>query len=293
MMRTAYLGWQSVCDSIEGRGKENIMMFYADIKQKNREGRFRAIIMLGMIGLLMFIGGCGNNLQKESTENQGVQEKSTGKQEMQKEDKENLEEWKEGTNLQQKALQYVVKVQLGASMGSGVLYEKTEEQLVIVTASHVLKQEKGQAQVTFYDGLTVESDSYYISDSSDLAFINVPLASLTNQQIEKYVPACVDKEAFDNLQGGSEVIFQSAMTEEEAFEKVNESSGIVLENWIYVEDFQQYMMLLKGVIYPGMSGGGVFNPEYNLVGIICGANEEGEVAAVPLSIIQAEYAGAY
>ena len=107
-------------------------------------------------------------------------------------------------------------------------------------------------------------------------------------QRKKYTAASVDKEVFDQLTGGATVLFQSAMEEMGAPQQ-----GSVLENWIYVEDFQQYMMLLQGEIHPGMSGGGVFDQNENFLGILCGANEEGEIAAIPLSIIQAEYAGAY
>lgn len=177
--------------------------------------------------------------------------------------------------------QSIVCVQAGASSGSGVIYEKTEDMLIIATAAHVLEQESGQVEVTFCDDLTVQSSSCYVSANSDLAFVNVPLSALSDKQIKNYKAVKVNKEAFDALQNGAEVEFYGG------------EKATMLECWIYVEDFQQYMMLMQGTIYPGMSGGGVFDTEGNFLGILSGANEAGEVAAVPLSIMQAEYAGVY
>ena len=67
--------------------------------------------------------------------------------------------------------------------------------------------------------------------------------------------------------------------------------AFVVEPWIYVEDFTQYMLLLQGLPEPGMSGGGAFTEDGVFLGILCGADEEGKVAVVPYSIIESERAG--
>lgn len=214
---------------------------------------YRTIVALGLLGLLLLTGGCGREDEKESSMERCV-----------------------------------VRIQAGSSQGSGIVYQKDREQFVIVTAAHVLEEEQNQVQITFYDDFMVEGSSYYVSESSDVAFVSVPTDEMSAGQRKEYTAASVDKEVFDQLTGGSTVLFQSAV---EGMEEPNQ--GSVLENWIYVEDFQQYMMLLQGKIAPGMSGGGVFDEDDNFLGILCGANEKGEIAAIPLSIIQAEYAGAY
>ena len=56
----------------------------------------------------------------------------------------------------------------------------------------------------------------------------------------------------------------------------------------HVEDFDQYMLLLQGLIAPGMSGGGAFTEDGVFVGILCGGDEEGKVAVVPYSMIETE-----
>ncbi|MBE5882887.1 MAG: trypsin-like peptidase domain-containing protein [Lachnospiraceae bacterium] len=195
--------------------------------------------------------------------------------------------------------QSVICVTAGEMQGSGVIYERQEEYFVLVTAAHVLEQEAEEIVITFYDGYSVEGASYHISTDSDVAFINVPLASLPKTNRKEYQPVSIDKEVFDTIQEGTEVAFYGGgytdrLSQENGLSEVEEpTGGQVLNNWIYVEDFAQYMMLLQGQICPGMSGGGVFDTAGNFLGILCGANEEEQVVALPLSIIQAEYAQVY
>lgn len=185
-----------------------------------------------------------------------------------------------------------VQVEAGNLRGSGVIYEKNESFLIVATAAHVLPWETEAVSVTFSDDFAVTTDFYYRSSHSDLAFINIPLASLPKRNLKKYTPVQLDKTSFDAVRSGDKVIFQAIGTEGNS--AINSAyTGTVLENWIYVEDFGQYMMLLQGNIEPGMSGGGVFDEEGNFLGILCGESERGEVAVVPFSIIQAEYLGVY
>lgn len=177
------------------------------------------------------------------------------------------------------ALSPIVRISAGEIAGSGVIYEKKEDYLVIVTAGHVLQSATDSVEVIFEDGSVTESSFYVISNSSDVAFIRVE----TDKQ---YSAVSIDKEAFDSLSAGEKLIMQGSNSDGE----MEEISGTLIYPWIFAEDFNQYMMLIRGEILPGMSGGAVFDEAGCFVGILCGTNEElREVAAVPLSIIMAEY----
>ena len=72
---------------------------------------------------------------------------------------------------------------------------------------------------------------------------------------------------------------------EEAADRAYE--GSVAEPWIYIEDFDNYMLLCHAYAIPGVSGGGVFTQEGILVGILCGGNEADQVAVLPWSVMEA------
>jgi S1-C subfamily serine protease len=52
-----------------------------------------------------------------------------------------------------------------------------------------------------------------------------------------------------------------------------------------MEDYGQYMIWADAEVRPGMSGGGLLDQEGRLIGILSGGSQDGELAAVPLSLI--------
>lgn len=230
----------------------------------------------------------------------------------------------------------MVRIDLGSSTASGVIYERTEEELVIVTAGHVLKGHVSMpAGQPVTEGFSVSEESsvlgepsgpeessvlgefsgtaessvieshvgvkvilgdsaimaseVFVSENSETAFITIPIATIPEEILEKCQAAPRDQQLFDQLQEEDRVVLKGFSADGELLE----ISGTLIYSWIYAEDFAQYMMLVDGESFPGMSGGGVFDVTGNLVGIICGVNDAGESAAVPLSIILAEYMQAY
>ncbi len=178
-----------------------------------------------------------------------------------------------------------VQIYMNQVGGSGVIWRQEEEQLVIVTAAHVLAEDSGQVQITFADGYSVESSEYTIEASADVAFVYVPVEKIPQECINAYCRVNVDKGKYDEITSGDIVIACGSVSEPggEAYE------GILIENWIWIEDFNQYMMLAKLVVESGMSGGAVFDEEGYFLGILCGVNENNEAAILPLVIIESAY----
>lgn len=195
-------------------------------------------------------------------------------------DEENLADM-----LQKEASGLMVQISAEGMMGSGVIYMTEEEHLVIVTAGHVLENAKGIVWVTFSDDFSIDTNQYIVSKNSDAAFILLPLSKIPAEHLAKYCFANVDKEGFDALKNGDNIIAMGSKSgvAKDAYE------GKLLETWIYIEDFNQYMMLATVETFQGMSGGGLFDLQGHFIGILCGVNAEGEVAAIPLNILQAEY----
>ena len=178
----------------------------------------------------------------------------------------------------------MVQLTAGGFMGSGVICGADEDGLVIVTAGHVLADAAEAVQVTFVDGWETETVDFSLSKLSDLAILKVPFEEIPAKRLEKYMTANVDKSSYDSLRAGDGCIVMGSRSgvAEDAYE------GTVLDTWIYMEDYGQYMSWVKAAGKPGMSGGGLFDRRGHLLGILSGVSEEGEWAVVPLAMVLAE-----
>ena len=178
----------------------------------------------------------------------------------------------------------LVGVRAGDLQGSGVIYDENEDSMLIVTAGHVLEHDTGEILVTFPDGTEVSPSGTVRAENCDLAFLWVDKAEISDSTWEFCLPADTDRNAFDELEVYEDVWMYGGTSGRPVY-------AFVVEPWIYVEDFTQYMLLLQGLMEPGMSGGGAFTEDGVFLGILCGADEEGKVAVVPYSIIESERAG--
>lgn len=229
----------------------------------------RVLLILNCVFLLT---GCGNRSAQgpdTDTENSTL---SLGEQSEQK-----------LTETDLRVMKSIVCIQAGDLQGSGVIYEDRGDTFLIVTAAHVLEHDPGEIQVTFPDGTQVSANGREITANNDLAFLQVAKDKLSVGENEgaDFLPAKTDRETFDALEVYDDVWMYSEGEEIPVY-------AFVVDPWIYVEDFDQYMMLLQGNIVPGMSGGGVFTEDGIFVGILCGADDTGKVAAVPYSIVETE-----
>ncbi|MBR5248641.1 MAG: trypsin-like peptidase domain-containing protein [Lachnospiraceae bacterium] len=207
--------------------------------------------------------------------------------------------------LKEQACGAMVRISVGNLVGSGVIFRMDQREMVILTAAHVLERVAGQErskenaesvlEITLVDGtiLSDENDkskdednvwSVTLSQTSDLGIITVPMKEIPEDAFAhcRYVPT--DKEAFDALTAG-DIILVMGCAEEVAG---NAYEGTLTDSWIYIEDYGQYMMLGRTYAESGMSGGGVFDRYGRFIGILSGADERGNLAIVPLSIILSE-----
>lgn len=178
----------------------------------------------------------------------------------------------------------MVRIQAGDVLGSGVIYELREDAAVILTAAHVVEDADSAVLVTFCDGCAAEGGTVLCSELADLAAVKVSLEGIPEENRAGYFCVTTDKESFDGLQAGDGCIAMGGPTAaaSEAYQ------GIVLDNWIYMEDYGQYMIWVQAEGRAGMSGGGLFDLQGRFLGILSGKSDDGELAAVPLSLILTE-----
>ena len=169
--------------------------------------------------------------------------------------------------------------------GTGVVYHVSDTGIWIATATHVL-EEKREADVIIVTaaGEMVQCHKWSEASDSDLTFLFLEYEAMAQESKPVFVPIKTDKASYD------------VMTEDTPITAVGYSDGELVEcrgrltnAWIYVEDFAQYMILAECEVYPGMSGGGMYDDASNCIGMICGGNEEGELVAVPWHVMQARF----
>ncbi len=216
--------------------------------------------------------------QKETTQQERIQYASSYEPVRPAEKIEQMDTDLAAQTVQEKYRDMMVKVQVEDLIGSGVIYDADGESIWIVTAGHVFSQSQDPVEITFADGYSVTADSFWKSESHDAALIRVPYEKLAGRadRGRTYLCARVFPEAYDRAAAGDEVVAMGSYTGvgEDAY------AGRLTADCCYLEDFESYMMLADVPVKPGMSGGGLFDTEGNLLGIICGVSEDGEVAAV-------------
>ncbi len=249
--------------------------------------RIKGIVVI--LSCLLLFTGCGEKGRSEGnadteTAGQKVSEESsgTGQADAGREFTElPLQTEQKLTETDIRVMKSLVEIQTGDRQGSGVIYDEEENRILIATAGHVLAEDTGEIRVIFPDGTQVAATGTQTVDSCDLAFLWVDKAELSEEAWKTCLPVQTDRNVFDALKEYDDVWMYGGETGMPVY-------AFVVDPWIYVEDFEQYMLLLQGLIAPGMSGGGAFTEDGVFVGILCGGDEEGKVAVVPYSMIETE-----
>lgn len=169
--------------------------------------------------------------------------------------------------------------------GSGIIYEQWEDSVVLVTAGHVIPPECEEIKITFGDGAEAVCLDYQLMEDVDCAFLIVKEEKLPEDWQKKYGIVKKDRERFDAIQSDDSIFLADYQVEND----LGCRFAMMIENWIYVEDFAGHMMLLSGEAHSGMSGCGVFEENGCFLGILCGGNAEGELAVLPYSIIETRF----
>ncbi len=188
---------------------------------------------------------------------------------------------KQDEDIQQYLRQATVQIQGPKYIGSGVIWDAYGDILIIATAAHVT-EDNSPMTVQFGQGTPLKASLLLASDQVDAAFLEVSLQEIEEQEIV-WQAARQDQKICDRLDPGQPLWIMGSI--EEAADRAY--GGSVVDPWIYLEDFGNYMLLGHAYAVPGVSGGGVFTQEGILVGILCGGNEADQVAVLPWSVMEA------
>lgn len=181
----------------------------------------------------------------------------------------------------------VVRIQMGNAYGSGIIWEMSQETIMIATNRHVLDYWKEENSfVHFPQGFDVDAKMLGSSKVFDVGFVAVDCGKFTYEELQKLRYARVDKAVYDSLGQGTEMFLADAGSAE------NEARfyvGTVEDPYRYIADFDAYMLYGHGFAKAGMSGGGTFDGRGFLIGMTTGGTMQNETASVPLPDIVAAY----
>lgn len=190
----------------------------------------------------------------------------------------------------------VVRINMGNAYGSGVIWEITPENIVIVTNKHVLDYWNEQvSNVLFSPGFYARAEILGISEEYDVGFLIVDNKELDYIELEQLRYANFDINAYQKMKEGDDIFCVGATgVHSEGTENAVQSNGIYIQGsignmWQYIDEFEEYMIYGYGYGTPGISGGGTFDARGNLIGMISGGTMGGEIASVPLTIIIEAY----
>lgn len=188
-----------------------------------------------------------------------------------------------------------VRIQVGEHYGSGSIYRMLENEIMIVTNRHLLQYWNNDCFVTFFNGAVMEGTLMGVSDEADLGFISIKASAFTYQELLAFknvrVPVNVlldsdHKEKTESISGGDKIFFVDIASD---WRNPVCIEGEVIAPMMFLEDFQMEMLYGKGEAVPGMSGSGVFDRYGNYLGMITGGTLQGEIAAVPVELIEREW----
>ncbi len=196
-----------------------------------------------------------------------------------------------------------VQIQVGSQYGAGTIFSIDENRILILTAKHVIAKwdDAGSNYVIFFNGKVADaklevSDPYY-----DAAVISVETSLLEPYNLINLRKADFDFQNFsdfDKKKDETVIALDSKhivnAKELQPYDYYGTESGIagkyvygsVISPNIMVTDYGYKMIYMKLAAHSGMSGGGIFDLRGNLVGILIGGSENGNIVAVRLADIK-------
>lgn len=220
------------------------------------------IVAVGWIWLIRQEAG----LPRESLGNAGTETES-------QEETEPQEETESPENT-------VASLSAGNVDGSCVILYAEKEKYIVATASHVVA---GKTEKVWFAGQEVWVRGYWRSKDYDLSFLEIELDN--PERIADLETAKINVDTYGETKAQEEIHIYGMVAGEKVYQK-----GVLLNNWIYIEDFGYHMLWAEAEnIKGGMSGGGVFDSKGRLMGMLLGSDGDSQIVALPISILAGEW----
>jgi len=177
----------------------------------------------------------------------------------------------------------VVQVQTGNLLGSGIILEMREEEVLVASNRHQLGGQEFSV-IRFYNGAQVSGRLIYLSQTYDLGFALADISSLPYEERARLRAVTMEGACERGLCRGKEM-FLVGSTDGVA---CNIYEGTIADPLYYFEEFGSYMIYSHCFAKAGMSGGGTYDGHGHCIGMITGGYES-DTASLPADNIREEW----
>ena len=201
----------------------------------------------------------------------------------------------------QLAKRSIVKIEIADSVGSGVIWKISDDEIIVVSNRHLLMKAV-DANITFCNNERVKANVLGYSQQYDIAFVSVRIEDVSKnslRDIYEAVPLIYDlesqddRETFEKDMIGSNVLQIGA---EQGNERYIFFAGKI-QKVTFLEIFNAQVIESKCFSKAGMSGGGMFDALGQFIGMISGGDvtendavKESEITySISASLIEQEY----
>lgn len=180
----------------------------------------------------------------------------------------------------------VVRLDMGAAYGSGVIFRLTADAVIIATNRHVLEYwNEDSGVVWFPQGYYVDAAALGSSAESDVGFLRVDGGELGYDVLMTLRSVGTDGE----IESGETQIRGFCVGADRREEKPVFYEAELEKEERYIELFQEDMLYGHGFAREGMSGGGIFDDRGRLLGLLAGGTYQNEIAGVPADRVMEAY----
>lgn len=249
-----------------------------------KEKKMQSAAILLVILLLTLSGVCVTGCGKAQKADQDLQKEAT-EEDIEEDTEKATEETaeKSADEIREQLTPSILQVTCGNQIGSGVIWQLTDDSVVILSAKHILNQAP-TCDVTFYEGEYYQADVKYLSGSHDIGIAVIDKSVMDDADYQTLKAVKKDRTTASQLTSGEKLyVFGSADYIAGDF-----SVGELEQASVYQEDFQEEMLVGSGKVKEGMSGCGVFDQNGALLGVLTGGNDRQEFVAVPIWSVLAD-----
>lgn len=197
-------------------------------------------------------------------------------------------------SLYEEASKCVVRIVMGQYAGSGLIWRMEEEGMVIAANKHLLR-EAAHGSVTFANEIVLQAEILYFSQEYDLGFLLIPREELTSELLRDCYE--IRRAQMLSSQAGEQIENQKIMQIASSQRAAADCYVGVGQGLTFVPEFQAFMLETECFSKAGMSGGGVFDKNGYLVGMIAGGDvkvddsvREADITySIPTWLIEEEY----